>query len=112
LAARARLRLDPLAPRLLPAYRRQQHARTERLAGLTKLLSSLSYKGVLARGYAVVKDATGQLVRSRNFIEAGDPLTIEFADGEIEALAGGVPAAPRRKPKPPTSSGGEQESLF
>jgi exodeoxyribonuclease VII large subunit len=78
---------------------------------MEKLLASLSYKGVLARGFALVKDADGQLVRSRSLLEPGDPLVIEFADGEIEALAGGVPSAPRRKPKPPPEGGG-QESLF
>ena len=35
----------------------------------------------------------------------------ELGDGELEAMAGGVPAAPRRKPKPPPAGGG-QESLF
>ncbi|MDP1731922.1 MAG: exodeoxyribonuclease VII large subunit, partial [Devosia sp.] len=112
LAAKARLRLDPVAPRLAPAYRRLLEGRGERLGAFAKLLASLSYKGVLARGFALVKDAGGQLVRTRALVEPGDALTIEFADGEIEAMAGGPDVAARKRPKPAPPTGGEQESLF
>lgn len=112
LAAKARLRLDPVAPRLAPAYRRLLEGRGERLGAFAKLLASLSYKGILARGFALVKDASGQLVRTRALVEPGDALTIEFADGEIEAMAGGTHIAPKKQARPAPPTGGEQESLF
>ncbi|HEV7276932.1 MAG TPA: exodeoxyribonuclease VII large subunit [Devosiaceae bacterium] len=107
----ASAQLAPCASRLRPFMLQALERRRDRLDGLSKLLASLSYKGVLARGFALVKDADGQLVRSRAFVEPGDPLLIELADGEIEAMAGGIPAAPRRKPRPAPAGGG-QESLF
>ena len=45
-----------------------------------QMLNSLSYKSVLSRGYAIVRDANNQIV-SRS--DAGAPATIEFADGII-----------------------------
>lgn len=45
---------------------------------LGQMLQSLSYKSVLSRGYAIVRDADGKII-SRS--DAGTPKTIEFADG-------------------------------
>ena len=47
---------------------------------LGQMLNSLSYKSVLARGYAIVRDADGKII-SRT--DAGAPSTIEFADGVV-----------------------------
>ena len=43
-----------------------------------QMLQSLSYKSVLSRGYAIVRDADGNII-SRT--DAGVPASIEFADG-------------------------------
>jgi len=95
--------------------------RRQGLNGLTKLMNSLSYKGVLARGYTLVTNAAGELVRSVGAVGAGEALTIEFADGRIGAHADGAPpagepqepvVAPARK-RPRGSPGDEgQQSLF
>lgn len=45
---------------------------------LGQMLGSLSYKSVLARGYAIVRGADGNII-SRT--DAGTPATIEFTDG-------------------------------
>lgn len=45
---------------------------------LGQMLGSLSYKSVLARGYAIVRGADGNII-SRT--DAGIPATIEFTDG-------------------------------
>ena len=47
---------------------------------MDQMLNSLSYKSVLARGYAIVRDSNNQII-SRT--DAGMPATIEFADGVI-----------------------------
>ncbi len=43
------------------------------LAQAGKLLTSLSYKSVLARGYAVIKDDEGNLVYQRDGLKPGTP---------------------------------------
>ena len=45
------------------------------------MLNSLSYKNVLARGYAIVRGANNQII-SR--CDGGVPATIEFADGVVQ----------------------------
>lgn len=47
---------------------------------MDQMLNSLSYKSVLARGYAIVRDSNNQII-SRT--DAGMPAIIEFADGVI-----------------------------
>src|SRR5262245_2216299 len=91
-------------------------ARTER-AG--QLLAALSYHGVLARGFALVRDSAGKPLHEGAGISPGLKLDIEFNDGRVPAIATGGPAskpvssaaasAPRRRRK----MGGEgQGSLF
>ncbi len=48
------------------------------LEHLGQMLKSLSYKSVLSRGYAIVRDANNNII-SRS--DAGTPASIEFADG-------------------------------
>ena len=116
---RARLRFDPVAARAEPAFRRMVSDRRLRVDNLGKLLLTLGYKSVLARGYAIVKDAEGELVRGKQFLAEGDALRIEFADGEVPAVVGegGNPPRPLPsvKPKKPRSSqerDDEQPDLF
>ncbi|GIL41027.1 exodeoxyribonuclease VII large subunit [Roseiterribacter gracilis] len=56
------------------------------------LLESLSYRRVLDRGYALVRDGQGVPVTQAN--DARGALTIEFKDGVVQAAAG---IAPKRK---------------
>jgi len=97
-----------------------QHRR--HLDGCSKLLASLSYHGVLQRGYALVRDSDGRTVRSAREIAAGQQIDIELADGRVgaQALSSGARhgakrrAAARRPPrtKGGTSGGSSQGSLF
>ena len=48
---------------------------------LGQMLNSLSYKSVLGRGYAIVRDADGLIIGRA---DAGVPATIEFADGVVK----------------------------
>ena len=59
-----------------------------------KLLKSLSYKGVLARGYALVRDARGRPVFRAAEAVPGADIEIEFTDGLVGATLGY--AAPER----------------
>jgi len=52
-----------------------------------ELLAAFSYRGVLARGFALVRDGKGRPLRTAAAITAGMPLEIEFSDGRVGALA-------------------------
>eukprot|EP00873_Tetraselmis_striata_P032563 jgi/Tetstr1/452827/TSEL_039863.t1 len=77
--------LDAISNRMAPAFIRIVETRRARLDGLSKLLSSVSYHQVLARGFALVTDASGNLVRTSDDVKPGDALTIDVAQGSIAA---------------------------
>ena len=57
----------------------------------------MSYRGVLARGFALVRDEAGPPLRRAAEVREGQALQIEFADGKVAAVAGervGAPIAP------------------
>ena len=107
----SRNRMVPVAARLARAFGRLLEQRRDRLTSLGKLLDSYSYKNVLDRGFALVTDGEGQIVRSKHQVHPGEPLGIEVADGQIGATVSGAPVV-RRKPRPPQDGGPDQESLF
>lgn len=56
-------------------------------------LRALSPAATLERGYAIVRRTDGQVVRLTGEVDAGDPLRIRLADGEISATAAPATAA-------------------
>lgn len=88
----------------------------QRVEGQAQLLSSLGYKSVLSRGYAVVRDEAGKALPQAHHIAQGQRLVLEFSDGMVTATAGegGVPPQPTQKPrpKPIQSPIKDQGSLF
>jgi exodeoxyribonuclease VII large subunit len=105
---RLRDRCAGAARRLQPSARASLDRLARHLAGLQRILTALSYQGVLARGFALVRDGAGAPVRSAAAVAHNDPLEIEFADGRVPVVAAGG-GAPRRRP-PPEKGG--QGSLF
>jgi exodeoxyribonuclease VII large subunit len=110
------------------ALLKQHHTRIERAE---RLLAAFSYREVLKRGFALVRDEQGQPVRAAAQVASGSRLDIEFADGRIAAVADGAAAivvretvvtettivdvVPKPRPKKPRGdgeSGGGQGSLF
>jgi exodeoxyribonuclease VII large subunit len=85
--------------------------RTQRLKSAGQLLAAFSYRGVLARGFALVRDGEGHPLRSARAVNAGARLEIEFSDGRVAATAdsASAPAAPKPKPasKPGSGAGGQ-----
>ncbi|MEO6012145.1 MAG: exodeoxyribonuclease VII large subunit [Devosia sp.] len=106
----ARAQLAPTSERLQPAYRRILTRQSDRLASLGQLLDSLSYKGVLDRGFALVTDDEGHIVRSKDAVRPGQSLNVEVSNGSFGATVSGAPAQ-RKKPRPPRPDNG-QTSLF
>lgn len=94
--ARRSERLERLGQRVQTGAARKIDTLTKRLEKAGQLLEAFSYQGVLKRGFVVVSDAKGKLVRSQDGVSSGDGVTLTFADGSREAvIAGGmVKAAP------------------
>jgi exodeoxyribonuclease VII large subunit len=52
-----------------------------------KLLASLGYQNVLARGFTLVRDEKGRMLRRAGEVRSGQALDIEFADSHVRAHA-------------------------
>jgi exodeoxyribonuclease VII large subunit len=87
-----------------------------RLTQADRLLSTLklSEQAILERGYALVLDASGELVKRAVEIKPGETLELRFADGAAAAIATGSAGAakPASKPAPKARDTGRQGSLF
>jgi exodeoxyribonuclease VII large subunit len=90
-----------LAARLRPAADRRLAHLAQRLAAQGRVLDTLSYEGVLKRGFALVTGAGGALVRSSHNVSVGDALRLRFRDGEVSAVAGETTATPTSPPRDP-----------
>jgi len=129
--ARMEVQFAKLQPKLLLRetrdYRRQLDERTQRLRRATqqrtelaaralqqqsKLLESLSYRNVLARGYAVILDEQGRAIQGVAALDPGVSVSIELRDGSRKAIIEGEAAKPTSRK--PTRSGAptKQEELF
>ncbi|MEW9625844.1 exodeoxyribonuclease VII large subunit [Rhodanobacter geophilus] len=116
---RDRIRLDRLHARLLARHPRQRLALLQRqlaeqsqrlrqaiarqlererhaLQQAARTLHAVSPLATLERGYAILFDADGKVLRSVQGVEPGDALRARLADGELALLAA------RRKPAEPT----------
>jgi exodeoxyribonuclease VII large subunit len=100
-------RLDHLATRLAAAHDRHHQRRATRLASLrlrlararpalegrrtrverlAAALEALNPQAALARGYAMVRDPQGRLVRSASQLTEGMPLDLRFAEGSAQTI--------------------------
>ncbi len=82
----ARQRLDDLNALLGRNFSFQQRLRRQRLHSLREKLASLNPRAVLARGYALVQDEEGQLVRDADSVRPGQKLRIEVYRGQFSAV--------------------------
>ena len=64
-----------------------------------RLLTSLSYKSVLDRGYAVVRNTKDIPVASAHIIKSGEAFSVELRDGRITGVAAGGDIKPSQKKK-------------
>ena len=91
------LRLAERSRRALSILVQRQQARVGHSG---QLLAALSYRSVLARGFALVRDEHGVALRAATAIGPGARLDLEFADGRVAATADAdrpaVTAAPAR----------------
>lgn len=80
-SARLRERLAAQRRSLAFAARAAGAERMRRLGGLRDALGHLDPRRVLLRGYSLVRDEKGQLVRDAAGLAAGDRLAVDFAKG-------------------------------
>jgi exodeoxyribonuclease VII large subunit len=102
------------ARRAMDRFLAVRQARAERDA---QLLAAFSYRGVLARGFALVRDEVGRPLHSVAAMSAGMPIDIELADGRVGAHVDGTaaaikPGAEPAKPRPRRAGGTNQGNLF
>src|SRR5829696_6257263 len=113
--AHDRQRLGVLQGRSRVALENLLDRRDARLERAGQLLAAFSYRGVLTRGFALVRGSEGQPLRHAAAISPGQHLDIEFSDGRVGALAEGSrpieqPVPIRRRRRTPVDPG--QGSLF
>ncbi|KAA1174993.1 exodeoxyribonuclease VII large subunit [Marinobacter salinexigens] len=77
--------VDRLSERLASCASHQMSRRRDRLEHLGKTLHVVSPLATLGRGYAIVKDADGAIVRDPSSLTHGDQITARVSGGEISA---------------------------
>jgi exodeoxyribonuclease VII large subunit len=111
LVAELKSRIETNGKSMYLSARRSLRDEQARLTRLGDLLESVSFKRVLQRGYAVVRDGAGIPVISAAATTPGQAVSIEFSDDSVGAvIEGGKPRKrPRRAAKPADD---EQGSLL
>jgi exodeoxyribonuclease VII large subunit len=109
---RARDSVRVLDERRVRCFKVYLDRRAQRLESAGLLLSAFSYRGVLSRGFALVRDQHGYPLHSAASVDPGVRIQVEFADGRIGATVDrDEKAKPAAKPRSRSGSGG-QGSLF
>src|SRR5579872_4269318 len=81
-----RRELEAESAALAAAMRNQLLVHKVRLERMGRALEALSPLAILERGYALVFDASGQLVKDASQVKAGDDISARIARGEIRAV--------------------------
>jgi exodeoxyribonuclease VII large subunit len=89
----AALRSAELQRRLAAAWARSDEHSRQRLDGLARALNAVSPLGVLQRGYAILFDASGSVLRSARSARPGDAVRARLADGDLPLHVDGPDAA-------------------
>jgi len=104
-------RLDPAMQRLLTDARRRFEADA-------RLLETMSYKAVLSRGFAVLRDEAGKPVTQASALTPGQAVDAELKDGHAGLIVTGAAESQASREKQPRKRGRadrsdrRQENLF
>jgi exodeoxyribonuclease VII large subunit len=77
--------LSALRARLTQTLRSDVALRRAELGGLGARLALLGPQATLARGYAIVRNASGEVVRAESHVGTNEEITVRVADGEFAA---------------------------
>jgi exodeoxyribonuclease VII large subunit len=80
-----RLRLEEKHKQVSKLIHNRLTAEQNRLAQYQRLLASLGPENTLSRGYAIVQDTQGNVLRSASQTQQGGQLNIRLASGRIAA---------------------------
>jgi exodeoxyribonuclease VII large subunit len=83
--ARHARRLDTLAPKLRSEWQKTLHEKSSDLARLASSLIHLNPDAVLARGFSIVTDSQGKIVRNGKSLEPKDKITVYLHRGRLDA---------------------------
>ena len=83
--ARHARRLDTLAPKLRSEWQKTLHEKSSDLARLASSLIHLNPDAVLARGFSIVTDSQGKIVRDGKSLEPKDKITVHLHRGRLDA---------------------------
>lgn len=104
-------RLGAAGGNLAAAFARLLQRRCDRLGSVWALAASLGPEAVLARGYALVRDDAGALIRDPAQLRSGQALGVQVVGGRFGVVVGGGgegparPARPARRDGPKTAQG-------
>jgi exodeoxyribonuclease VII large subunit len=98
--ARARERTERLTDRAHRALLTSLQRLAARVNHSGQLLTALSYRSVLARGFALVRDEAGHPLHAADSIRPSARIEIEFADGRVAATADADRSAATSSPAP------------
>jgi len=87
----------------------------DRVTQAERLMTTLSHQSILERGFALVTNAEGALVKRATEVVVNEALSLTFADGTVGVVAGEGSAPrpkPQPKPAPKAKDPGTQGSLF
>ena len=101
--ARDRERVHRLAERARRAFATSTQRLAARVDHSGQLLNALSYRGVLARGFALVRDEAGHPVHAAADVGPAARMSVEFADGHVAVTADADRAAPAPSPPKPAT---------
>ena len=76
--------IDRFQTALSHAFRQLLARRRQSLAAQASLLEAVSPQHILERGFSVVKNTRGQVIRNADVLKQGQKLHITFADGETD----------------------------
>jgi exodeoxyribonuclease VII large subunit len=101
--ARERERVARLAERARRALATATQRLQARVTHSGQLLGALSYRSVLARGFALVRDEAGHPLHAAASVGPGARLDVEFSDGRVGATADADRPAAARPARPVAS---------
>ena len=81
-----RTNLEHLKTRLIAAQSQQLQRRRQRFVGCTAKLDAMSPLKVLTRGYSIVHQQDGSILRSVSQTEPGREIQVKLTDGSLNAV--------------------------
>jgi exodeoxyribonuclease VII large subunit len=105
--------LSGLSLRSHPAFMRVMQSKGERLRTLASLIDTLSHQNVLARGYAIVRNEEGRVVRYASEMLPDHTFALTLSDGNVSVHTGTKGASsPSRSESKPAKPSPHQGQLF